>query len=63
MDLLSSLTPEGVSPIIAALVVFTSFFTSALTASFGLGGGLALLAVMSALLPPIAVIPVHGVAQ
>ncbi|HRX39312.1 MAG: sulfite exporter TauE/SafE family protein [Parvularculaceae bacterium] len=63
MDILSSLTPEGVSPIIAALVVFTSFFTSALTASFGLGGGLALLAVMSALLPPIAVIPVHGVAQ
>lgn len=63
MDLLSSLTPEGVSPLVAALVVVASFFTAALTASFGLGGGLALLAVMSALFPPAAVIPVHGVAQ
>ncbi|MEE2690196.1 MAG: sulfite exporter TauE/SafE family protein [Pseudomonadota bacterium] len=63
MDILASFTPEGVSPLAAALVVFASFFTSALTASFGLGGGLALLAVMSALFPAIAVIPVHGVAQ
>lgn len=63
MDLLASFTPEGVSPLAAALVVVASFFTSALTASFGLGGGLALLAIMSALFPPIAVIPVHGVAQ
>lgn len=59
----SSFTPEGVSPLVAALVVLASYFTAALTASFGLGGGLALLAVMSALFPPAAVIPVHGVAQ
>lgn len=63
MDWFASLTPEGVSPLIAALVIFASFFTAALTAAFGLGGGLALLAVMSALFPPVAVIPVHGVAQ
>lgn len=63
MDLLGSFAPDGVSPLIAVTIVAASFFTSALTASFGLGGGLALLAIMSALLPPLAVIPVHGVAQ
>jgi uncharacterized membrane protein YfcA len=44
-------------------LVAAAFFTSALTATFGLGGGLALLALMSAALPAAAVIPIHGVAQ
>lgn len=55
--------PEGVSALAAGLVVFASFFTAALTAAFGLGGGLALLAIMGALFPPAALIPVHGIAQ
>lgn len=55
--------PDGLSAGAAAIIVLSSFFTSALTASFGLGGGLALLAIMGAILPPAAVIPVHGVAQ
>lgn len=55
--------PDGLSATAAAIVILSSFFTSALTASFGLGGGLALLAIMGALMPPAAVIPVHGVAQ
>lgn len=63
MAYFSSLAPEGVAPLVAAAIILASFFTSALTASFGLGGGLALLAVMSATLPAAAVIPVHGVAQ
>lgn len=63
MDSISALTPEGVTPLAAGAVIVASFFTSALTASFGLGGGLALLAIMSALFPPLAVVPVHGVAQ
>ncbi len=63
MSLESALLPDGVSAMAAAIVVLSSFFTSALTASFGLGGGLALLAIMGALFPPAAVIPVHGVAQ
>jgi uncharacterized membrane protein YfcA len=63
MSMETALLPDGVSMTAAAVVVFSSFFTSALTASFGLGGGLALLAIMTALLPPAAVIPVHGVAQ
>lgn len=63
MSLESAILPDDLSPLAAAIIVFSSFFTSALTASFGLGGGLALLAVMGALMPPAAVIPVHGVAQ
>lgn len=63
MSLESALLPEGVTAATAAIVVAASFFTAALTASFGLGGGLALLAIMGAVMPPVAVIPVHGVAQ
>lgn len=60
---LPAILPDGVGPVAAALVIAASFFTSALTAAFGLGGGLALLGVMGALFPPAAVIPVHGLAQ
>lgn len=63
MSIVTAFLPEGLSASAAFLVVIASFFTSALTASFGLGGGLALLAVMGALFPPAAIIPVHGVAQ
>lgn len=59
----SAWLPDGLSPVAALIVIAASFFTSALTASFGLGGGLALLAIMGAVLPPGAVVPVHGVAQ
>jgi len=45
------------------LLVIVAFFTSTLTAVVGLGGGLLLLAVMVMILPPIAVIPVHGMVQ
>ncbi len=58
-----ALIPESISPLAACLVVIASFFTSALTAAMGIGGGLLLLAIMGAALPPIAVVPVHGVAQ
>ncbi len=63
MSLESALLPDGVSAAAVVFVVFSSFLTSALTAAFGLGGGLALLAVMGAMMPPAAVIPVHGIAQ
>ena len=63
MESLTIFLPEGLPVWAAGLVVFASFFTSAITAAFGLGGGLALLAVMSALFPASAVVPVHGAAQ
>lgn len=63
MDVANLFLPDGV-PLWAALaVVAASFFTAAITAAFGLGGGLALLAVMSMVFPAAAVVPVHGVAQ
>lgn len=59
----SVLLPDALPLWAAAVAVAAAFFTSALTAAFGLGGGLALLAVMSTVFPAPAVIPVHGVAQ
>lgn len=47
----------------AALLVGASFFTSALTASFGIGGGVAMLALLGVFLPVAALIPVHGAVQ
>lgn len=47
----------------AALLTAASFATSLISAGFGLGGGVLLLALMGVLLPPAALIPVHGVAQ
>lgn len=61
--MLWSLLPEGVSPGFAAIVVVASGLTSMLTGAFGLGGGIALLALMAQGLPVAALIPVHGVAQ
>ena len=59
MDLL----PPDLSPVSAGLLIAASFFTSALTAAFGIGGGVALLTLMGYLLPVAALIPVHGVVQ
>lgn len=61
--MLSLLPPEIASPGFAALLVCASFFTSALTAAVGVGGGLALLAVMGAGLPVSSLIPAHGLVQ
>lgn len=63
MDLLSPLLPDGVSLAVGALLVLASFFTSALTASFGVGGGVAMLALLGLFVPVAALIPVHGLVQ
>ncbi|MGB7432634.1 MAG: sulfite exporter TauE/SafE family protein [Ahrensia sp.] len=47
----------------AALLIGASFFTSALTAAFGIGGGLALMAIMGLVMPVATLIPVHGLIQ
>lgn len=60
---LSGYLPESVSPGLALLFFIASFFTSALTASFGIGGGVALMALMGASLPVASLIPVHGLVQ
>ncbi len=47
----------------AAWLLVASFGASFVTAAMGIGGGVLLLAAMASLLPPAALIPVHGVIQ
>lgn len=49
-------------PQVGALLVL-SFFDSAFTAGFGIGGGIAVITVMVQILPPAIVLPLHGVIQ
>jgi uncharacterized protein len=57
------LLPPSIEAFAAIIFIVASFFTSALTAAFGLGGGVALLALMGVFLPVASLIPVHGVVQ
>ncbi len=45
------------------LLVAVSFFTSALTAAFGIGGGIAMLGALAGTVPPAMIVAVHGVVQ
>ena len=47
----------------AAMLIATSTLTSLITATFGIGGGVLLIAVMAGSLPVSALIPVHGLVQ
>ena len=60
---LAAFVPEGLEPLTVAGLVATSFVTSLITGALGIGGGVLLLAIMASLLPPAALIPVHGVIQ
>jgi len=44
-------------------ILIASFLGSFITASMGIGGGIALLSILASLLPPAAIIPVHGIVQ
>jgi uncharacterized membrane protein YfcA len=63
MQTLTAYLPEGISLFSAGILILAAFLTSALTATFGIGGGVALLAVMASLVPVSVLIPVHGVVQ
>ncbi|ADZ68801.1 sulfite exporter TauE/SafE family protein [Polymorphum gilvum] len=62
-SLLALLLPDSLSTFTSAVLIAASFVTSAITAALGLGGGIALLAVMANVMPAAALIPVHGVVQ
>ncbi|MEN3793440.1 TSUP family transporter [Fulvimarina sp. MAC3] len=62
MTLAEWLAPD-LSLWISLSLIVASFFTSALTAAFALGGGVTLLALMSLVLPVAVLIPLHGVVQ
>jgi uncharacterized protein len=60
---LAFLLPEGLAGGPALLLIIASFFTSAITASFGLGGGVMMLALMGLFVPVAALIPAQGLVQ
>ena len=62
-DLLATLLPPDLSGAVILALMATSFASSFITISFGIGGGGLMLAVMASLLPPVALVPVHGVVQ
>lgn len=55
--------PPGLDLWPALGLIGLSFFTSAITAAFSLGGGMLLLSVMVMILPVSALVPVHGLVQ
>lgn len=55
--------PQGLSEAAFWAILAASFGSSFITAAFGIGGGALLLAIMATLMPPAALIPVHGVVQ
>lgn len=62
-DMIETLIPSEISPYFAVLLIAASFFTSALTAALGLGGGVAMLAIMGIGMPVASLLPVHGIVQ
>jgi len=63
VDLIALVVPAGLDPWVAIALVAVSFAASMLTAALGIGGGLLMLAVMAGAVPPLVLIPVHGVVQ
>ena len=65
MDLIQEITSSapGVSSTAFLTLCVTSFFTSVISAAFGLGGGTMLFVIMASLLPPLAIIPTHAIIQ
>jgi len=57
------LLPAEISLSVGAALMAVSFVGSFITAAFGIGGGVVVLAVLASLLPPVALIPIHGVVQ
>ncbi len=57
------LLPPGMESTTLIILLAVSFAASLITVAFGIGGGGILLAVLASLVPPAALIPVHGVIQ
>ena len=61
--MLASLLPPSLDPSVALALVGLSLVTSLITATFSLGGGSLLIAVLALVFPPAVVVPVHGLTQ
>lgn len=57
------LVPEGLTHFLFWVLVATSFLGSFISTAAGIGGGVTMLAVMAQVMPPLALIPVHGLVQ
>jgi len=55
--------PESLTVFAFWLLVATSFLGSFISTAAGIGGGVTMLAVMAQVMPPLALIPVHGLVQ
>ena len=58
-----TLLPPEIGHLTAAILFGVSFVASLITAAFGIGGGVVMIAVLASLLNPAALIPVHAVVQ
>ncbi len=63
MDLLYFTFPEELSEFSIIFLIFSSIFTSFISAAFGIGGGAVFLGLLAIFLNPIALLPVHGSVQ
>lgn len=63
LESLPFLAETGLSNLTLWGLIAASYFTSALTAAFGIGGGVALLAILSTAIPVATLIPLHGMVQ
>jgi uncharacterized membrane protein YfcA len=63
MGWLPGVLPPGIGEGLFAALLAASFAGSFITVAFGIGGGALMLAILAALMPPAALIPVHGVVQ
>lgn len=63
MEWLATLLPESSSPWLALTLLLLSSVTSFVTAAFGIGGGVLLLAAMTLFFPAATALPLHGVIQ
>lgn len=61
--MLEWLLPPALDPLLAGVLLAASLVTSLVTAAFGAGGGVMLLGLMALWLPPVAIVPVHGLVQ
>ncbi len=55
--------PDGLTLTDTVFLFAASFLGSLITAALGVGGGAFLITVMAGILPPLALVPVHGVVQ
>ena len=61
--MIEAVAAPGMANVATLALLATSMLTSFITAAFGIGGGVLLLAVVAVVLPPAVLIPVHGAVQ